>query len=96
MAGNRKVNKPRRTPKAVPKLRGLDQAKSAVLSSLRSPGTQRGYRHAMEEFIEWYCSEQRLSFSRAVVLRYPVFRAHILPGDPAREPDPEGSLGVAA
>jgi hypothetical protein len=50
----------------------------------------------MEEFIEWYCSEQRLSFSRAVVLRYPVFRAHILPGDPAREPDPEGSLGVAA
>jgi hypothetical protein len=29
-----------------------------------------GYRHAIEEFIEWYCSEPRLSFNRTVVLRY--------------------------
>src|SRR5437867_6400834 len=31
---------------------------------------QRGYRHAIDEFIEWYCSEPRLSFSRTVVVRY--------------------------
>ena len=48
-----------------PKLRlglpDLDQSKSAVLGSLRSPESQRGYRHAIDEFIEWYCSEPRLS-----------------------------------
>jgi hypothetical protein len=36
----------------------LDQAKSAVLNSLSSIDAQRGYRHAIEEFIEWYCSER--------------------------------------
>jgi hypothetical protein len=39
-----------------PKLRlglpDLDQSKSAVLGSLRSPESQRGYRHAIEEFVE--------------------------------------------
>jgi hypothetical protein len=30
----------------------LDQAKSAVLNSLSSTEAQRGYRHAMDEFIE--------------------------------------------
>ena len=48
----------------------LDQAKAAVLRSLRSPESQRGYRHAIDEFIAWYCSEPRLSFNRAVVSRY--------------------------
>ena len=57
-------------PKAVLKLPDLDQAKSAVLSSLSSPDAQRGYKHAIDEFVEWYCSEPRLSFSRTVVLRY--------------------------
>src|SRR5204862_4012146 len=52
-------------------LRDLDQSKTAVIGSLRSPEAQRGYRHAIEEFIEWYCSEPRLSFSKSVVLRYP-------------------------
>jgi hypothetical protein len=32
----------------------LDQAKSAVLNSLTSADAQRGYRHAIEEFVEWY------------------------------------------
>src|SRR5438445_139568 len=69
--------------RAVLKLPDLDQAKSAVLNSLCSPDAQRGYRHAMDEFIEWYCSEPRLSFSRTVVLRY---RMHLesrklAPGD---------------
>jgi hypothetical protein len=50
----------------------LDQAKSAVLNSLSSTGAQRGYRHAIDEFIDWYCSEPRLSFSKSVVLRYRI------------------------
>lgn len=70
MARKHKATKLRQTPKAVLKLPDLDQAKSAVLNSLSSTDAQRGYRHAMDEFIEWYCSEPRLSFNRAVVLRY--------------------------
>src|SRR5437762_10560560 len=49
----------------------LDQAKSAVLNSLPSKESLRGYRHA-DEFIGWYCSEPRLSFSKAVVTRYRI------------------------
>src|SRR5208337_403291 len=33
---------------------------------------QRGYRHAMDEFIAWYCSEPRLSLNKAVVTRYRI------------------------
>ena len=50
----------------------LDQAKSAVLNSLTSADAQRGYRHAIDEFVEWYCSEPRLSFNRTVVMRYRI------------------------
>jgi site-specific recombinase XerD len=50
----------------------LDQAKSAVISSLPSKESQRGYRHAIEEFIAWYCSEPRLSLNKAVVTRYRI------------------------
>ena len=57
-------------PKAVLRLPDLDQAKSAVLNSLTSTDAQRGYRHAIDEFVDWYCSEPRLSFNRTVVLRY--------------------------
>lgn len=69
----RKMYSPtRRRPvaKTVLRLPDLDQAKSAVLSSLTSKDAQRGYRHAIDEFVEWYCSEPRLSFRKAVVLRY--------------------------
>jgi hypothetical protein len=59
-------------PKTVLRLPDLDQAKSAVLNSLSSTDAQRGYRHAIDEFIEWYCSEPRLSFSKSVVLRYRI------------------------
>jgi len=75
MALKRKATKPVATPKSVLKLPDLDQAESAVLNSLSSSDAQRGYRHAMDEFIEWYCSEPRLSFSRSVVLRY---RMHLV------------------
>jgi len=65
--------KKRRTaPKTVLRLPDLDQAKSAVLNSLTSGDAQRGYRHAIDEFVEWYCSEPRLSFNRTVVLRYRI------------------------
>ena len=37
----------------------LDQARSAVLNSLPSKESQRGYRHAIDEFITWYCSEPK-------------------------------------
>jgi len=50
----------------------LDQAKSAVLSSLRSPESQCGYRHSIDEFVAWYCSEPRLSFNKTVVTRYRI------------------------
>jgi len=52
------------------RLPDLDQAKSAVLDSLRSPESQRGYEHSINEFIAWYCSEPRLSLNQAVVIRY--------------------------
>ena len=59
-------------PKTRLSLPDLDQSKAAVIGSLRSPESQRGYRHAIDEFIEWYCSEPRLSFNRTVVLRYRI------------------------
>jgi hypothetical protein len=44
-------------PKAVLRLPDLDQAKSAVLNSLTSGDAQRRYRHAIDEFVDWYCSK---------------------------------------
>ena len=69
-------------PKTGLRLSDLDQAKSAVLKSLGSADAQRGYRHAIDEFVEWYCSEPRLSFSRTVVLRYRIHveERHLAPG----------------
>ena len=54
------------------RLPDLDHAKSAVLNSLSSLDAQRGYGHAIDEFVDWYCSEPRLSFSKSVVLRYRI------------------------
>ena len=50
----------------------LERAKSAVLASLPSPESQRSYRHAIDEFVLWYCSEPRLSFNKTVVTRYRI------------------------
>src|SRR5215471_16741345 len=52
----------RTTTKSVLRLPDLEHAKSAVLNSLTSPDAQRGYRHAIDEFVDWYCSEPRLAF----------------------------------
>ena len=48
------------------------QSSAAALDSLPSEESQRGYRHAIEEFIAWYCSEPRLSFNRTAVTRYRI------------------------
>ena len=40
--------------------------------SLHSPESQRGYQHSINEFINWYCSEPRLSFNKTVVTRYRI------------------------
>src|SRR3954452_16206801 len=70
MKQKQKRNAKGRAAKSVLRLPDLDVAKSAVLNSLSCPDAQRGYRHAIDEFVEWYCSEPRLSFSKTVVLRY--------------------------
>jgi site-specific recombinase XerD len=63
----------RKKAKTVLRLPDLEFAKTAVLNSLSSPDAQRGYRHAIDEFVDWYCSEPRLAFNRIVVLRYRNF-----------------------
>ena len=60
----------RRSAKSILRLPDLEAAKSGVLNSLSCPDAQRSYRHAIDEFVEWYCSEPRLSFSKTVVVRY--------------------------
>ena len=62
--------KHRKHPKNRLCLPDLELSKSAVLNSLTSVDGQRGYSHAIDEFVDWYCSEPRLALNRTVVLRY--------------------------
>jgi hypothetical protein len=55
----------RSSTKSVLRYPHLEHAKAAVL---------RGYCHAIDEFVDWYCSKPRLAFNRIVVLRY---RSHL-------------------
>jgi hypothetical protein len=48
----------------------LEQSKAAVLNTLASVHSRRSYTFAINRFIAWYCSEPRLIFNRAVVVRY--------------------------
>ena len=64
----------RSSAKPVLRLPDLEHAKAAVLNSLNSVDAKRGYRHAIDEFVDWYCSEPRLAFNRIVVLLY---RSHL-------------------
>ena len=67
-------NKSKRTKaKTILRLPDLEQSKTAVLHSLGAASSQESYRHAIDEFIGWYCSEPRLAFNRTVVLRYRFF-----------------------
>src|SRR6202162_960983 len=70
----KKPSSRRKCSKSVLRLSDLEHAKAAVLNSLNSTDAKRGYRHAIDEFVEWYCSEPRLAFNRVVVLRY---RSHL-------------------
>ena len=69
-----RTRRKRTTTKSVLRLPDLEHAKAAVLNSLTSTDAQRGYRHAIDEFVDWYCSEPRLALNRTVVLRY---RSHL-------------------
>jgi site-specific recombinase XerD len=62
----------KRSPKRVLAIPELEQAKTALLNTLRSVSGQRTYDHAIREFVAWYCSEPRLAFNRTVVLRYRI------------------------
>ena len=64
----------------------LDQARSAVLNSLPSKESQRGYRHAIDEFITWYCSTTQR------VCRNPDRKVHQV----FRSPDPSARDWAAA
>jgi len=66
-------NRKKKSPKRVLALPDLEQAKSAVLNTLTSVSGQRTYHHAINDFVEWYCSEPRLAFNRTVVLRYRIY-----------------------
>ncbi len=65
--------KRKRPPKQTLALPDLEQSKAAVLNSLTSKSGQRSYDRAITDFVDWYCLEPRLSFNRAVVLRYRIF-----------------------
>ena len=52
--GNFKSKKSR--PKAKLGIPDLEHSKAAVLRSLGSPNSRRGYQHAIDEFVAWYCA----------------------------------------
>src|SRR5271154_3477430 len=58
---------------ALPTLPELEQSKKAVLDALASKHSQRAYKHAIEAFISWYCSDPRIGFNRLIVVRYRSF-----------------------
>ena len=60
-------------PKAKLGLPDLDHSRSAKAFARRS--RSEGYKHALDEFIEWYCPEPRLSFNKTV----PVCIARVAP-----------------
>jgi hypothetical protein len=69
-----KFQKKTQQHQSILRLPDLEHAKSGVLNSLNSADAKRGYRHAIDEFVDWYCSAPRLAFNRIVVLRY---RSHL-------------------
>ena len=65
-----KTNGKKSRPKTKLAIPDLEHSKAAVLRSLGSPDSVRGYQHAIDEFVAWYCFEPRLAFNKTVVLRY--------------------------
>jgi hypothetical protein len=50
----------RSNPKSILRLPDLEPAKATVLNTLNSADAKRGYGYAIDEFVDWYCSEPRL------------------------------------
>jgi hypothetical protein len=44
----------RNNTKSILRLPDLEHAKAAVLNSLNSTDAKRGYRHPIDEFVDWY------------------------------------------
>ena len=65
---HRKTSK-RSKARSMLRLADLEQSKNAVLHSLGAASSQESYGHAIDGFIEWYCSEPLLSRRNRVVLR---------------------------
>ena len=61
------------SPFAILAIPELEHANGAALGTLVSEHSRRAYKTAIDKFIAWYCSEPRLGFNRAVVLRYRSF-----------------------
>ena len=80
-AQNAETTEKRRPPKRSLALPDLEQTKSAVVNSLASKSGQTTYDHAINEFVDWYCSEPRLAFNRTVALRYRIHleQRHLAP-----------------
>ena len=58
-----RCTKQRKHSKTRLRLPDLEFSKTAVLNSLSSADGQRGYSHAIDEFVDWYCSEPRLALN---------------------------------
>jgi hypothetical protein len=52
-----KHRRKRKPPKRSLALPDLEKTKSAVLNSLTSKSGQRTYDHAINELVDWHCSE---------------------------------------
>src|SRR3984957_17810772 len=65
-----KANAKKNRPKTKLGIPDLEHSKASVLRSLGSPDSRRGYQHAIDDFVAWYCSEPRLAFNKTAVLRY--------------------------
>src|ERR1700722_2219279 len=68
--------------KSILRLPDLEVAKTAVIKYPFLPRCSARLSHAIDEFVEWYCSEPRLSFSKTVALRYRMHleSRHLAPG----------------
>src|ERR1022692_2445592 len=69
----------RNSTKSILRLPDLEHAKAAVLNSLNSADAKRGYRHAIDEFVDWYGTALGLQQDRGLALplssRIPSTRA---------------------
>ena len=63
-ASAKSANGKKSRPKIKLGIPDLEHSKNAVLRSLGSPDSRRGYQHAIDEFVAWYCSDPRLASTK--------------------------------